>query len=167
MLSKNGSPVREYRRVIKDSGDPGYMTRLLIGTATTGLVRVEWHSALASAITPANWSQMTVRRGIPSFNPLRYQVDDAQNLIVKEAIERDFEWLLLIEHDVIIPYWMFVELNQYIRKEKTPIVSGLYFLRAHPSEPLIYRGRGTGSFYDWKMGDRVYCDGVPTGCLGR
>jgi len=159
------SPVREYRQIIQDSEDPGYINRILIGTATTGLVRVEWHAARMGAITPANWATVETRLQIPTHMPLRYQVDDAQNLIVKECIERDFEWLFLLEHDVIIPHWMWMTLNHYIYEEKTPVVSGLYFLRAHPSEPLVYRGRGTGAYFDWKLGERVWADGVPTGCL--
>jgi hypothetical protein len=34
-----------------------------------------------------------------------------------------------------------------------------------PSEPLVYRGRGSSYYGDWKMGDLVWADGVPTGCL--
>jgi len=28
----------------------------------------------------------------------------------------------------------------------------------------LYRGRGNGSFRDFKVGDKVWCDGVPFGC---
>lgn len=106
-----------------------------------------------------------MRQWLDAFIPLRYQVADAQNLIVKEAVEREFEWLLLIEHDVVLPPDAFLRLNEYITHETHPLVSGLYFTRSYPSEPLIYRGRGTGSYRQWKIGDLVYCDGVPTGIL--
>ena len=46
-----------------------------------------------------------------------------------------------------------------------PVVSGLYFTRGYPSEPLVYRGRGNGYYGDWRIGDKVWADGVPTGCL--
>ena len=49
--------------------------------------------------------------------------------------------------------------------EGPPIVSGLYLTKATPSEPLIYRGRGSVSFTDWKPGQKVWCDGIPAGCL--
>ena len=97
--------------------------------------------------------------------PMRYQVDDAQNMIVKELIEKDFEWLLLIEHDVILPNEAFIRFNDYMLSEEYPIVSGLYFTRFRPSEPLVYRGRGNSFYSDFEIGDRVMCDGVPTGCL--
>jgi hypothetical protein len=44
-------------------------------------------------------------------------------------------------------------------------MSGLYFTRSLPSEPLVYRGRGNSYYGDWKLGDLVWADGVPTGCL--
>jgi hypothetical protein len=159
------SPVLQYRTIINDSGDPGYINRLLVGTATTGLVRIEWVAARYGQVIPCNWSQVTMNQFMSSYVPLRYQVADAQNLIVKEVISKEFEWLLLIEHDVVIPPDCFMRLNQYIRDEKTPVVSGLYYSRSRPSEPLVYRGRGTSYYGDWKMGDKVWCDGVPTGVL--
>ena len=158
-------PVRPYRTIIKDSGDPGYVNRLLIGTATTGLVRIEWVTARYGQVIPPNWSMVQMLQFLNAYVPLRYQVADAQNLIVRAAIEEDFEWLLLIEHDTILPPDAFKRLDDYIREAQTPVVSGLYYTRHRPSVPLVYRGRGT-SFYDgWEFGDLVWCDGVPTGCL--
>ena len=99
------------------------------------------------------------------YVPVQYQVDDAQNLIVKEAIEKDFEWLFLHEHDVLLPHDTILRLNEYIRSEEHPVVSGLYFTKNIPAEPMIYRGRGNSFYTDWKLGDLVWADGVPTGCL--
>ena len=53
----------------------------------------------------------------------------------------------------------------YMQQGDVPVVSGLYFTKSEPSEPLIYRGRGSGAYLDFRMGDKVYADGVPTGCL--
>ena len=159
------SPVREYRTIIQDSNDPGYVNRLLVGTASTGLVRMEWVQARYGQIVPVNWSMVQYLHFMDGYIPIRYQVDDAQNAIVKAAVEGDFEWLLLIEHDNLLPPDAFIKFNQYMRDEKVPIVSGLYYTRSRPSEPLIFRGRGTSVYTDWEMGDRVWCDGVPTGVL--
>lgn len=164
-MSKKKSPVGEYRTIVSDSGEARYVNRLLVATPTTGLVRVEWVAARYGQIIPCNWSMVTINQFMDGFMPLRYQVADAQNLVVGEVIKGDFEWLLFIEHDVVPPPDAFVRINDYIREEKVPVVSGLYFTRSNPSEPLLYRGRGT-SFYDkWKMGDLVWVDGVPTGFL--
>lgn len=157
--------MAEYRTVVQDSGDPGYVNRLLVATPTTGSVRIEWVNARYGQIIPTNWSTVTMIQFMNSYFPLRYQVADAQNLIVKEAIEKDFEWLFLLEHDVIIPPDCFIRLNDYIREKRIPVVSGLYYTRSRPAEPLIYRGRGSSYYTDWKQGDKVWVDGVPTGCL--
>lgn len=158
-------PVGEYRTIIDDSGNPGYVNRILIGVPVTGLVRVEWVQARFGQLVPVNWSQVEMFQFLNGYMPLRYQVDDAQNLIVKVALEKEFEWVLLYEHDVVPPANAFIMLNDYMREAKVPIVSGLYFTRALPSEPLVFKGRGNGAFNKFKLGDKVYCDGVPTGFL--
>lgn len=158
-------PVLPYRTIVQDSNDPGYVNRLFIGTAVTGLVRVEWVAARYGQIIPVNWSNVQMMEFMDSYMPLRYQVADAQNLMVKLVIEKEFEWLLLIEHDVILPPDAFIRFNQYMRDPIVPIVSGLYFTRSRPSEPLIFKGRGNGAFTDFQIGEQVWCDGVPTGCL--
>lgn len=67
------------------------------------------------------------------------------------------------EHDNVIPPDAFMRLNQYINDYRVPVVSGLYFLKSNITEPLLYRGRGTSHFTDWKLGDRVWVDGIPFG----
>ncbi len=159
------SPRLDYRTIVTDSGTNEYVNRILIGTATTGLVRIEWVQARYGQIIPTNWSMVHINQYLNSFIPLRYQVADAQNLICGHLVQGDFQWLWLIEHDTIIPPDAFVTINNYILAAETPIVSGLYYTRSRPSEPILYRGRGTGFYSDWQMGDKVWVDGVPTGCL--
>lgn len=159
------TPVREIRSIVNNSGQTSYVNRIMIGTAATGLVRIEWVSARYSQIIPMNWSQVQVNQYMSGYYPLKYQVDDAQNIIVRQCLEGDFEWLFLLEHDVIIPENTMVMLNEYMRDAKYPIVSGLYYSRSRPSEPLVFRGRGNSVYTDWKHGDLVWADGVPTGAL--
>ncbi len=158
------SPVQPYQRLVAADGTK-YTNRLMIGTATTGLVRIEWVSARYSVTIPMNWSMLLVTQVLGSYIPLGYLVADAQNLIVKAAYDDEMEWLLFIEHDVVIPPHTFMAFNHYMREERVPVVSGLYFTRGRPSDPLVFRGRGTNIHTDWKMGDKVWCDGVPTGLL--
>jgi hypothetical protein len=158
-------PIRPYRVVVQDSKDPGYVNRILVATPTTGLVRIEWVMARFGQTIPVNWSQVQMDQFLNAYIPLRYQVADAQNIIVREAIDKDFEWLLLLEHDVCPPPETFRMLDDYMRKAQVPVVSGLYYTRNRPSTPLIFRGRGTGFYDKWEFGDLVWCDGVPTGCL--
>ena len=144
--------------------NPGvWKNKILIGTPSTGLVRMEWVMARFGQIIPVNWSSTDAIQWISTFAPLRYLVADAQNLICRTVVEQDFEWLLLIESDNVLPPDAFLRINDYMRKGKIPVVSGLYFTKSDPPEPLLFRKRGTSYYGDWKMGDRVWVDGVPTG----
>jgi hypothetical protein len=98
-------------------------------------------------------------------NAIGFSIEDAYNLITKKAIELDVEWILIIEDDVIIPPDCFLKMTEHMIANDKPIVSGLYYLKANPTQPLIFRGRGNGAFTDFKIGDKVWCDGVPMGCL--
>lgn len=159
------SPVREYRNIKLDHNDPGYINRILIATPTAGNVRIEWVQARYGQTVPVNWSQVQINQFMNSYIPIKYEVGHAQNLIVKAALEKDFEWLFLLEDDVLLPPDAFIRLNRWMKDEKHPVVSGLYFSRSEPSEPMIFRNRGTGAYDDFKQGDLVWADGIPTGCL--
>lgn len=155
----------QIRGVLRNSGDTNYVKKVLIGTPTTGSIRMEWALARYGQIIPTNWSQVQMIQYLSSYVPINYLVDDAQNMIVKEAIEKGFEWVFLLEHDVILPPDAFVRLNEYTRAGTIPVVSGLYYTKSVPAEPMIYRGRGGSYFTEWEFGERVWADGVPTGCL--
>ena len=161
----NGNPIRPYRVIVQDSGDPGYTNTLMVGTATTGNLRVEWVAARYGQLIPLNWSMAGEFQCVSDYMPLRYSTCNAQNLIVAEAIRMDMEWLFLLEHDVVLPPKAFFMLNHWMKAAPAPVVSGLYFGRAYPSEPMVFRGMGEGVYTDWRMGDVVEVAGVPTGCL--
>lgn len=137
--------------------------RILIFTPTTGLVRVEWVQARYGQIIPTNWSFVEMQQHLAPWLSVHYQLADAQNLMAKEVVEGDYEWVIYVEHDNVLPPDAFLRLNQYINDHKVPVVSGLYFLKSDITEPLIYRGRGTSHFNNWKIGDKVWCDGIPFG----
>lgn len=138
--------------------------RILIGSPMTGLVRAEWAIARYGQTIPTNWSHIEVMQFMSSFVPLKYQIADAENLIAKQVVEGNFEWLLFIEHDNVLPPNTFVKLNQYMIKGDVPVVGALYFTKSIPPEPMIYREPGHGYFADWKLGDKVWCRGLPFGC---
>jgi hypothetical protein len=131
--------------------------RLLIGTPTLGTIRIEWHNAMSGLVIPCNW-------GMASTTPIGFLVADGQNLIAHEVLQKGFEWVLFIEDDTIPPVDLLLRLQEHIEKRTVPIVSGLYHVKGG-TEPMIYRGRGTGAYKDWKPGQQVWADGVPTGCL--
>lgn len=131
--------------------------RILIGTPTLGNVRIEWHNALSGVVIPTNWANAV-------STPIGFLVDDAQNIVANEAIAKNFDWLLLVEDDVIIPIDLYQRMRKWVDEAKYPMVAGLYHLKSDPPEPMVYRGRGNGPFRKWKLGDVVPVDAVPTGC---
>lgn len=138
--------------------------RLLVFTPSRGLLRHEWVQARYGQITPCNWSMVEFIQFCSPYVPIGYQLADAQNLMAKKVVEGDYEWILYIEDDNVIPPDLFLRVNEYIQDAKIPVVSGLYFTKSQPAEPLIYRGLGNSYFQDWKMGDLVWADGIPFGC---
>lgn len=126
---------------------------------------MEWAVARFGQIIPCNWGYKHAIHWVPACAPLGYMTVDAQNLIVKGFLESDSDWLFFIEQDNVLPPDCFIRMNDYMRKNEVPIVSGLYFTKSAPAEPLVYRGRGNSYYADWKIGDLVWCDAVPTGCV--
>ncbi|MGB2790447.1 MAG: hypothetical protein WBC13_14145 [Dokdonella sp.] len=159
------TPVRPVRVIVQDSGNASYTNRLLVGTACTGNVRIEWMQARYGQAIPINWSMTTFLQTMGGYYPLRYQVADAQNLIVQEAVRQDYEWLLLHEHDVVLPLDAFVRFNRYMLAGTHPVVSGLYFSRSYPSDPMVFKMIGDSYATDWRIGDVVPVAAVPTGCV--
>ncbi len=157
------SKTRELENIVTTKNPGKNQHRILIFTPTTGLVRMEWVKARHGQVIPTNWSNVEMQHPISSYIPIDYQLADAQNLMAKYVVENDFEWVLSIEHDNVLPPDAFVRLNEYMIDGKIPVVSGLYFTKSNPPEPILYRGRGNGHFADWKMGDKVWVDGVPFG----
>jgi hypothetical protein len=138
--------------------------RVMIGIPMTGLLRSEWVMARYGQVIPCNWSMAQFFQYVDQWSPLKYSVADARNIIVQEAIKKDYDWLFFIDHDVILPPSTILHVNDRMNKADIPVWGGLYFTKSKPSEPLIYRGRGNSYFANWKLGDKVWVDGLPMGC---
>jgi hypothetical protein len=98
-----------------------------------------------------------------SYAPIDYQIADAENLTAKAVVDGNFEWFLSWEDDNIPPLNALIKVNEYMIKKNVPVVSGLYFTKSIPPEPILYRGIGRGHYADWKMGEKVWVDGIPFG----
>lgn len=162
-MKEKSRVVKGYRnKVVVKDGD--IQKRVLVGIPMTGILRAEWVLARYGQVIPCNWSQNDYVQWIDQYSPLRFMVADARNIIVQRFVESGFEWLFFIDHDVVLPPLFFVTFNQYMLDKKLPIVTGLYWTKSAPSEPLVYRGRGNSYYNDWKIGDKVWVDGHGMGC---
>ena len=138
--------------------------RVMVAVPMTGLVRSEWAIARMAQVIPCNWSHTDHIHWMDICSPIGYAVAEARNVVVDQVIKHDFEWLLFIDHDVVLPPDGFVKMNEYIMDGTIPVVAGLYFAKCNPASPLVYRGRGNGHYAKWRLGDKVWVDGVPMGC---
>ena len=138
--------------------------RVMVGIPMTGLVRAEWVIARYGQVIPCNWSQTDAIQWLDQYTPIDFLVADARNIVAHHCILQEFDWLFFIDHDVILPPHTVLAMNERMLKGDIPIWSGLYFTKSKPSEPLVYRGRGTGYYPDWELGDKVWVDGLPMGC---
>jgi hypothetical protein len=138
---------------------------ILIGVPTLGTIRYEWHVHRRNQILPINWQsgEVTASHQPHSVASIGYTVEDAQNICAFHALKQDYSWLLLWEDDVLPPFNSLVLLDTYVSSMKVPIVSGLYYSKSVPSWPLVFRRRGNGAYLDFKFGDKVWADGIPTG----
>ena len=59
-------------------------------------------------------------------------VDEARTRIVKEALERECDYLLFIDDDVILPYDAIYKLFDHIEKDGVDIISANYPLKGNP-----------------------------------
>jgi len=150
--------------------------QLLLGTPTLGIIRMEWHNAMQSMVTPPNWA-------LVRSTPQGYTVPDAQNILVDTVLRGPFRALLLIEDDTMPPPQTLITFDRWLwkmdRKKAPPVVSGLYHIKGSAEvrkgkkggidllgpEPLAYRGSGQRAYRDWKEGDIIWVCGVPTGAL--
>ena len=148
----------------ENNPSPDWNKRVLFFTPSRGLVRSEWVDARYAQIHPTNWSMVAMKQSIHPYLPIQYQLADAQNLMAKVVVENDFEYVIYVEDDNVIPPDLLVKFNQYMLDGKIPVVSGIYWTKSVPPEPLLYRGSGNSYFQDWKMGDMVWVDGIPFGC---
>lgn len=162
-LPPNDYSVKKQIEHELDKNIGNWTNRILLGIPTTGLVRIEWVMAKYSQIIPCNWSTVEATHQLNTYVPLEYQLPDAENLMAKYVVEGNYEWFLSHEQDNVLPPGAYLRLNEYMIEEKVPIVSGLYFTKSQPADPILYRGRGNGSFRDWKLGDLVWADGIPMG----
>ena len=139
--------------------------KMLIFTPTRGNVRMEWVQGRYNQLIPTNWSFANMLQFLSPYIPIAYQLADAQNLLAKKVIQDGYEWVLFIEDDNVLPPDAFIRMSKYMNEGTIPMVSGLYFVKSTYAEPLLYRGRGNSHFQDWKLGDRVWVDGMPMGFL--
>lgn len=71
---------------------------------------------------------------------LAYQpfIDTARQLLAERAVEES-SWLLFVDSDMVFPPYALSSLMQKATEEKASVVGGLYFHRAPPFSPMVFK----------------------------
>lgn len=132
---------------------------MTIGLPTLGRpVSLEWANMWKSLNPPINYNMVVAQiTGAP--------VADARNAICKEAIRNESRYIFFLGDDTIPPAHV---LRQFILRlennQEIGVVGGVYCSKSTPPAPLVFRGNGHGSFWDWKIGEFFEVSGLGMDC---
>lgn len=132
---------------------------LVIGIPTLGRpVSLDWAMALKSMNPPINFNCVfQIVKGQP--------IDVARNAICKYALEAGAKYVFFLGDDVLCPNYAIRQL--IFRMEQDPkvgVVGGVYCAKCDPPSPLVFRGNGVGSYWDWKIGEYFEVTGLGMDC---
>lgn len=71
-------------------------------------------------------------------NPRRMSIDNMRNFCAKAALEGEFDYIMFIDDDVLIPVLAFDMLVRHLVTKKCDIVSGVTLIRGYPYNPMIF-----------------------------
>lgn len=130
-------------------------TGIIIGLPTLGRpVSFDWSFAFKAMGPPINYNLIhSVVVGRP--------IDEARNLIAEEAIKQNSKYLFFLGDDVICPPHTLKQLIFRMEQDKDlGVVGGIYCSKSDPPAPLLFRGNGHGSYWDWKLGEYFTVTGI-------
>ena len=128
---------------------------VLIGILTREVIHIQWAISFKNLILPqtAGWTTIS---GMP--------FDHGRNLCAQRCLENNFEYLMFLDDDVIVPPDAYVKLLAH----KADIISGLYMRRTEPICPVMMRVQPNGQaswVANFPVGETIEVDYVGAGCL--
>lgn len=132
---------------------------LLIGIPTLGRpVPLPWAMAWKSLNPPINFNTNVVTLyGKP--------VAQARNELAETALKLGSKYLFFLGDDVVPPANTLKQLIFRMEQDKRiGVAGGVYCSKCDPSAPLVFKGNGQGSYWDWKVGEFFQCTGLGMDC---
>jgi hypothetical protein len=132
---------------------------IVVGIPTLGRpVNLKWAMSLKSMTPPINYNcvfQITEGQAI----------DVARNNMAKYAIEVGAKYLFFLGDDVVCPGYTLRQLIFRMEQDsEVGVVGGVYCAKCDPPAPLVFRGNGLGSYWDWKIGEYFEVTGLGMDC---
>lgn len=148
-------------RALPDKVPEGLNIGLLLGfpCRKDTLVTPEMVIALASQPMPTNMNVAYLcLKGKP--------IEEARDLCADNALELGAKYLWFVDDDVVPPPNTVRRLINVLEQHPEVMVcGGVYCLKAEPTSPIVFRGNGHGSFWQWKVGEIFEVTGMGAGCM--
>ena len=92
-------------------------------------------------------------------------IAEARNWFAEQAIVHKAKYLWMWDEDVLVPAHALRELI-YVADNWRNVgaVGGIYCLKSQRPEPLVFKGAGSGPYWDWKVGEVFECGATGLGC---
>ena len=132
---------------------------VMVAIPTFGTVSYAWHQHMMQLQNPMN-------RSVAHYAIGGQEVGDARNLLVDYALKFQHSngWtashVFFVDDDTLIPSNALLKLLAH----KRPIVSGLYFTKTDPAQPLMLGGDQGGVIDRWAPNSVVECRVHGMGC---
>jgi hypothetical protein len=133
---------------------------VLIGLACSGrLITPELVVAMGVQPAPTHFSTATLCvKG--------YEIAAARNLLAEKSLECGAKYLWFIDDDTVPPPNSLRRLVYVLDNHpKIKAIGGCYVTKSDPPQPVLFRGKGAGSFWHWKKDDVFEVTGIGAGCL--
>src|ERR1051326_4571713 len=131
---------------------PGPSSRgplVLFGIPSYGTVSAQWVMARQALSTPlgAGTSDQWLLGN-------ELSIAEKRNAIARAAVAQNAKYVFFIGDDTIPPPHAFIQMwNKMLFNPGVKIVTGVYFSRSIPPQPMIWRGYMEGSYYSWHVGE--------------
>lgn len=132
---------------------------IVIGLPTLGRpVSLDWALAFKALNPPINFNCL--------FQIIQgEEIGVARQKICEFAIEKGAKYVFFIGDDVVIPAHGIRNLIFRMEQDESIYVAGgVYCAKATPAFPLVFRGNGSGSYWDWKIGEFFEVTGLGMDC---
>lgn len=132
---------------------------LIICIPTLGRpVPLTWAWAFKNMVPPINYN-------VEYLQVNGKQVAVARNEAAAYALGKKARFLFFVGDDVVVPQHTLKQLIFRMEHDKNlGIVGGIYCSKSDPPAPLVFRGNGIGSYWNWKAGEYFEVTGIGMDC---
>ena len=126
---------------------------IAIGIPTWGRVTVNWARAYRHMGGPLGSTTVELEPVVGR------PIAEARNTLMQQAIAANAEFLFMLGDDNLMPGNTIPAMLQRFRDHPDiDLITGVYWTKAHPTQPYLWRGMQRGPFLDWRVGEFLKVD---------